>query len=147
MKLLNKNKKGFTLIEMLVVIAIIAVLVAIIIPTVLSSTDKAAAATDAANLRNVLGQMNSVMLMNSTEIEEAVKTFDAPESELHPGAALHVVHTVPGVIDVYYVLDEQYYGLRYLSDIAEKNESDYPTTKPALNAGDRWYVIGVGHVD
>ena len=37
---MNKmNKKGFTLIEMLVVIAIIAVLVAIIVPTVSNSTN------------------------------------------------------------------------------------------------------------
>ena len=35
------NKKGFTLIEMLAVIAIIAVLVAIIVPAVGSSTTKA----------------------------------------------------------------------------------------------------------
>lgn len=46
------NKKGFTLIEMLVVIAIIAILVAIIIPTVTSATSKAKASTDAANLRS-----------------------------------------------------------------------------------------------
>jgi len=48
------NKKGFTLIEMLAVIAIIAVLVAIIVPAVGSSTAKAKAAADAANLRSVL---------------------------------------------------------------------------------------------
>ena len=46
------NKKGFTLVEMLVVIAIIAILVAVIVPTVTSSTKKAKAATDAANLRS-----------------------------------------------------------------------------------------------
>jgi prepilin-type N-terminal cleavage/methylation domain-containing protein len=46
------NKKGFTLIEMLAVIAIIAVLVAIIVPAVGSSTMKANAATNAANLRS-----------------------------------------------------------------------------------------------
>lgn len=46
------NKKGFTLIEMLIVIAIIAILVAIIVPVVGNSTTKAAAATDAANLRS-----------------------------------------------------------------------------------------------
>ena len=50
---MNKfNKKGFTLIEMLVVIAIIAVLVSIVIPVVGDSTAKARAATDAANLRS-----------------------------------------------------------------------------------------------
>ena len=53
---MNKmNKKGFTLIEMLVVIAIIAILVAIIIPTVLQSSAKAKAGTDAANLRTDSG--------------------------------------------------------------------------------------------
>ena len=46
------NKKGFTLIEMLVVIAIIAVLVAIVVPTVSTATTKANAATNAANLRS-----------------------------------------------------------------------------------------------
>jgi prepilin-type N-terminal cleavage/methylation domain-containing protein len=50
------NKKGFTLIEMLVVIAIIAVLVSIIVPAVGSSTTKAKAATDAANLRSVMAE-------------------------------------------------------------------------------------------
>ena len=51
---MNKmNKKGFTLIEMLVVIAIIAVLVSIIVPVVGNSTNKASAATNAANLRSI----------------------------------------------------------------------------------------------
>ena len=54
---MNKfNKKGFTLIEMLVVIAIIAVLVSIVIPVVGDSTAKAKAATDAANLRSVMAE-------------------------------------------------------------------------------------------
>ena len=56
------NKKGFTLIEMLVVIAIIAVLVAIIIPTVSSATVKAAAATDAANLRSFKAEITTAYL-------------------------------------------------------------------------------------
>lgn len=50
-KLLKKNEKGFTLMEMLIVVAIIAVLVAIAIPTFTSSLNKAKAATDAANIR------------------------------------------------------------------------------------------------
>ena len=50
------NKKGFTLIEMLVVIAIIAVLVAIIVPTVTNSTMKAKGAADAANIRSLTAQ-------------------------------------------------------------------------------------------
>lgn len=57
------NRKGFTLIEMMIVIAIIAVLVAVIVPTVTGSTDKAAAATNAANLRGVEGEIVSMMLL------------------------------------------------------------------------------------
>lgn len=55
---MNKfNKKGFTLIEMLVVIAIIAILVSIVVPVVSNSTNKAAAAANAANLRTVAAQV------------------------------------------------------------------------------------------
>ena len=45
------NKKGFTLMEMLIVVAIIAVLVAIAIPTFKGQMKKANEATDAANIR------------------------------------------------------------------------------------------------
>lgn len=46
------NKKGFTLMEMLIVVAIIVILVAISIPSFSSSLDKANKATDDANLRS-----------------------------------------------------------------------------------------------
>ena len=46
------NKKGFTLAELLVVVAIIGVLVAISIPIFTSQLEKAREATDAANLRS-----------------------------------------------------------------------------------------------
>jgi prepilin-type N-terminal cleavage/methylation domain-containing protein len=45
------NKKGFTLMEMLIVVAIIAILVAIAIPTFTGSLSKAKEATDEANNR------------------------------------------------------------------------------------------------
>ena len=65
------NKKGFTLIEMLVVIAIIAVLVAIIIPTVSSATVKAAAATNAANLRSYKAELTTTYLSDPDSVEIA----------------------------------------------------------------------------
>ena len=63
------NKKGFTLIEMLVVIAIIAVLVAIVIPVVGSSTDKAGAATNAANLRAVYAELQTELLAKNVNTD------------------------------------------------------------------------------
>ena len=80
------NKKGFTLIEMLVVIAIIAVLVSIIIPTVTSATDKAAAATNAANLRSWKASVTTSYLSGETKVAEdgtitlASNLGTAPES-------------------------------------------------------------------
>ena len=73
---MNKmNKKGFTLIEMLVVIAIIAVLVAIIIPVVTSSTDKAAAATNAANLRSLKAEAVTASLTGQTDTANLTITY------------------------------------------------------------------------
>ena len=46
------NKKGFTLMEMLIVVAIIAILIAIAIPTFNSSLNKAKVGTDTANIRS-----------------------------------------------------------------------------------------------
>lgn len=68
---MKMNKKGFTLIEMLVVIAIIAVLVSIIIPTVSSATVKAGAAANAANLRAVYAEVQTDILSigNGTDNE------------------------------------------------------------------------------
>lgn len=47
----KRNKKGFTLAELLIVVAIIAVLVAIAIPVFNSQLEKSREATDLANIR------------------------------------------------------------------------------------------------
>ena len=65
------NKKGFTLIEMLVVIAIIAILVAIIIPTVSSATIKAKEAADVANIRSSVAQYE-IQSLDDPDLEFAL---------------------------------------------------------------------------
>ena len=52
-----KNSKGFTLMEMLIVVAIIAVLVAIMIPTMTSALEKSREAADLANTRSAYAQL------------------------------------------------------------------------------------------
>ncbi|MCD8574917.1 MAG: type II secretion system GspH family protein [Erysipelotrichaceae bacterium] len=61
-----KNRKGFTLIELIVVIAILAVLAAIIIPTVSSSIQRANEARDLANSRSIYAQVAIDVLSNET---------------------------------------------------------------------------------
>lgn len=65
-----KSKKGFTLIEMLIVVAIIAILVVIAFPVVTSSLDDAKAATDKANFRSakavaLIEAMNKTTTINN----------------------------------------------------------------------------------
>ena len=68
-KLLKKNKKGFTLMEMLIVVAIIAVLVAIAIPTFTTSLNDARVATDKANIRSGYASMMADILTNKFKAE------------------------------------------------------------------------------
>ena len=68
-----RKNKGFTLIEMLVVIAIIAVLVSIVIPVVGSATEKAKEAADAANVRAAIAEITTVALMDGTDAANALK--------------------------------------------------------------------------
>ena len=66
---MRKNKrKGFTLAELLIVVAIIAVLVAIAIPIFTSQLEKSREATDAANIRAAYAQASVEVL----ETEKAV---------------------------------------------------------------------------
>lgn len=73
--MVNKKKKGFTLIEMMIVIAVIAILVSIIIPVVGNSTIKANAATNAANLRSVEGQVTYGRLLGDIVIDNLTDAY------------------------------------------------------------------------
>ena len=53
----KNNKKGFTLAELLIVVAIIAVLVAIAIPVFSSQLEKSREATDVANIRSAYAEV------------------------------------------------------------------------------------------
>lgn len=84
----KSNKKGFSLIEMLIVIAIVAVLVAIVVPTVTSSTLKANAAANAANLRTIEGQFSTKFLMDPETIESSLYQAAQGYVSLEDGSVL-----------------------------------------------------------
>ena len=60
----KRSRQGFTLMEMLIVVAIIAVLVAIAIPTFSSSLHKACEATDLANARAYFAELQADYMMS-----------------------------------------------------------------------------------
>lgn len=62
----KENKKGFTLAELLIVVAIIAVLVAISIPIFTSQLEKSRDAVSVANLRSAYAEAQSTILTGSS---------------------------------------------------------------------------------
>lgn len=59
---MNKSKKGFTLAELLIVVAIIAVLVAIAIPIFTTQLEKSREATDLANVRSAYAELMTAVI-------------------------------------------------------------------------------------
>lgn len=59
-----KNSKGFTLMEMLIVVAIIAILVAIMIPTLTTQLERARETADLANIRSAYAEATVDALTN-----------------------------------------------------------------------------------
>jgi len=84
----KNNKKGFTLAELLIVVAIIAVLVAIAIPVFTAQLEKSREATDAANIRAKYADAVVFMLDNTTgtsnysvKLQQAQKGWQNPDLE------------------------------------------------------------------
>ena len=68
----KKNKKGFTLMEMLIVVAIIVILIAIMIPTFNGQLEKTREAADAANIRATYAELMVNYLNDGEEQTDSV---------------------------------------------------------------------------
>lgn len=86
---MNKLKKqgGFTLIEMLIVVAIIAILIAIAIPMVNSALERAREATDSANERAATGLAMVAYMTYEPTSDDATTTGISTEG----GTAYYIV--------------------------------------------------------
>ena len=73
----RRGMKGFTLAELLIVIAIIAVLVAIAIPVFTSQLEKSREAADLANVRSAYAEVMSAAITEDENRKEADGTFSA----------------------------------------------------------------------
>ena len=79
----KKKNKGFTLMEMLIVVAVIAILVAIAIPTFTKQIHKAKVMADWANLRSFYATLQADYMLREEYIPEYKLSNGFPTQELH----------------------------------------------------------------
>lgn len=96
-----KNKKGFTLMEMLIVVAIIAILIAIAIPTFASSLNKARVATDEANIRSGYASVMTDVLTDENYSVEGGTAVTATYKLNKDGSVTKITDTVTDAADPY----------------------------------------------
>ena len=90
------NKKGFTLMEMLIVVAIIAILVAIAIPTMTNALEQSRESADAANIRSCYAEVMTA------ELTEGAASF---QTASHPANGVWVINSdmsskISGVVSI-----------------------------------------------
>ena len=73
---MKKNNRGFTLAELLIVVAIIAVLTAIAIPVFTSQLEKSREATDLANVRSAYAEQMAAYL--TSDNKTAITAINVP---------------------------------------------------------------------
>ena len=86
-KLLKKDKKGFTLMEMLIVVAIIAIIVAIAIPTFSNALTRAKVSADKANVRAYYAEVTAAYMLEEKAAD------DLPTDAIAKGGTLTVAGT------------------------------------------------------
>lgn len=137
----NKLKKqgGFTLVEMLTVVAIIAILIAISIPMVTGALDRAKSATDAANVRAAKAEMVIEHLTGSGGTD--VMAYDAAAGKLVDSTTVTAYGKMKdheGQIIWLVVYDNEVY---YQWNDHNK-KPDAPTSTPdATGSGDKEWAI------
>ena len=125
-----KNKKGFTLIEMLVVIAIIAVLVAIIIPVIGNSTIKASAAANAANLRSYASEI-AILYLEPGDMTVTVDgsshaiSFDGTTPTPPKSKKCGTIYTAEGTDATAFLINGQVVAAFDTSYVAGTNDVEY----------------------
>lgn len=103
---LNKNG-GFTLVEMLIVVAIIAILIAVSIPLFSSNLDKAREAVDIANRRSAFG-LASAKVLSENITEDKTWYYVVDDTEGNPQGDL--VEKADTVTNAYKGQSQKYNG-------------------------------------
>lgn len=84
------NRKGFTLAELLIVVAIIAVLVAIAIPVFTSQLHNARVAADVADIRSYYAELQTDFMTNRKLRNDLIPSYSGTPNPLHFKQYTHI---------------------------------------------------------
>lgn len=142
-------KKGFTLAELLIVVAIIAILVAIGIPVFNSQLEKSKEATDAANIRSKYAEMMTEIVSgnynNNKYVVQLVQTKDDWQTSMNlPFDKINGIPKKNGKATLYYkddlsILD---FGNNTSIDEIKKNATEYSTSNQYNKKGTLYVYNG-----
>jgi type IV pilus assembly protein PilA len=74
----KKNEKGFTLVELVVVIAILALLVTLLVPKIMGNVEEARINTELSNARTIASQITVHNAMRKTGVASIPATLPTP---------------------------------------------------------------------
>lgn len=95
----NRKKKGFTLVELIAVIAILGILAAIIVPRVANYTSKANDAKYLADAKTIAQSVEAYNADQGSEVITDTTTTDTMKTDLMPASGTKYITTWPSADD------------------------------------------------
>lgn len=148
LKKMRKNEKGFTLAELLIVVAIIGVLVAISIPIFTSQLEKSREAVDMANIRSAYAEVAASALTDpDTSVEKTVylkQTQEGWQTDSNTeiaGCKLSEIKSTPtkdSKVTIAYVADGKGAGSIKIGDATVSNSSVTTSTTSSSNTAGKY---------
>ncbi len=115
----RKNRKGFTIVELVIVIAVIGVLAAILVPTFVSITAKANRVSNESFVKNI----NIQLAMDQARGDKSATPFDALEKAKGMGFIVDDITPYEGN-DIIYDLDADRFAI-VKGDFAEHQDESH----------------------
>ena len=131
----TQNKKGFTIVELVIVIAVIAILAAVLIPTFINLTKKANESADIQACRNMNTFLTTAKVTG--DIKSPMDIYD-----VFKNSGYAVESYTPLSADHHYYYDDQYNQVLYVD--TETGEVVYPSEHQGKKQpGHNWYSLSM----